>query len=259
MEVLYGLGCSFMEHRSGLNNDHNPPVKYDAESRSLYWQDREVSKKLPESGIACIWQTSARNEDDERNLALYIGPNPEGMTEPTDGKTKYRLVEMNEVPPQLQKYVCKFDRGYLLQPQIWIISILSGTGEGKDFFNRVIRLWSNNERGYGGAEYTEYRMTDSEEYIYNFAATQVGTAANQGEQQSIFLLSGDGGVFDLINGLFSRKLALVYCPPTIGLLPFGTGNALANSLGINADDTRGLRTIYNGEPRALPTFKANFY
>lgn len=49
-----------------------------------------------------------------------------------------------------------------------------------------------------------------------------------------------------------------FVKPTIGLIPMGTGNALANSAGINSDGTNGLRHLLRGSPHGIPSFKATF-
>lgn len=49
-----------------------------------------------------------------------------------------------------------------------------------------------------------------------------------------------------------------YKRPTVGLIALGTGNRLANSMGINSDKTRGLRHFFRGTGTPLPTFGAIF-
>jgi diacylglycerol kinase family enzyme len=49
-----------------------------------------------------------------------------------------------------------------------------------------------------------------------------------------------------------------YLAPSIVILPLGTGNALANSLGAKDDYTWGLSTLVQGTPAWLPLFRATF-
>ncbi|KAH8172951.1 diacylglycerol kinase catalytic domain-containing protein [Sarocladium implicatum] len=94
--------------------------------------------------------------------------------------------------------------------------------------------------------------------------------ASSSESRTIILLSGDGGVVDLLNGrggsesdgMDSRKGT----EPVIALMPLGTGNALFHSLhkpvAAAATDASplvlALRTLFKGSPANLPTFRASF-
>ncbi|KAK3390237.1 ATP-NAD kinase-like domain-containing protein [Podospora didyma] len=87
--------------------------------------------------------------------------------------------------------------------------------------------------------------------------------------RTIILLSGDGGVIDLLNGSdISSKTKVTSNPPTVALLPLGTGNALFHSLHkphytktdnvVPSPLVLSLRTLFNGTPATLPTFRASF-
>lgn len=82
--------------------------------------------------------------------------------------------------------------------------------------------------------------------------------AKDGIAQYVLLLSGDGGIVDIVNSLLSYDRTAIYKNPTISLLPLGTGNAMANSSGITGDNTLGLSTMLRGSPRAVPLFRAKF-
>lgn len=90
---------------------------------------------------------------------------------------------------------------------------------------------------------------------------------------TVVLLSGDGGVIDLLNGIAltdepfisSNDEARYPVPPLVAILPLGTGNALFNSLhrtvgtpAAASDLVQGLRTLLRGTPALLPSFKAVF-
>ena len=58
--------------------------------------------------------------------------------------------------------------------------------------------------------------------------------------------------------MLSAQRSEKYVKPAIGLIAMGTGNAFANSTGLNRDTTRGLRHFLRGELRRIPTFTAKF-
>jgi diacylglycerol kinase family enzyme len=85
---------------------------------------------------------------------------------------------------------------------------------------------------------------------------------------TVILLSGDGGVVDLLNG--SDDPSVPSSPagtkPSIILLPMGTGNALFHSLHKSLYASHpstshfviALRTLFRGKPAPLPVFQAEF-
>lgn len=137
-----------------------------------------------------------------------------------------------------------------------VISTGSGTGEAQGFFDDVVKPACT---AIGLQEFAYYvHITDSDKSIEIFAQAVLFPRANKGIYQTVLLLSGDGAVVDLVNVLLSGKRSSAYIKPTIGLLTMGTGNALANSTGLNFDLTRGLRHFFRGQPHSLPTFTATF-
>lgn len=137
-----------------------------------------------------------------------------------------------------------------------IVSIKSGTGNAAALSERALlpllnTLSENSER------YNVHNTT-SEESVIELAKTIILPAANDGNEQLIIILSGDGGVIDVLNSMYSQSRSSQYRRPTIALLPMGTGNALANSSGILQDKTSGLRSLCKGRPHELPVFRATF-
>jgi diacylglycerol kinase family enzyme len=137
-----------------------------------------------------------------------------------------------------------------------IISVGSGTGQAQQYFDDVIKPAFSaigiQESGY------DVHTTSSSTSITDFIGAVVLPRANEGRSQTILLLSGDGGVVDTLNVLLSSSRSLDYVKPVIGLVAMGTGNALANSTGLNSDLTRGLRHFFRGQTCSLPTFTATF-
>ncbi|KAL0472181.1 hypothetical protein QR685DRAFT_495157 [Neurospora intermedia] len=126
-------------------------------------------------------------------------------------------------------------------------------------------------------------FTQSADTVKDFARGLVSpsspSSSAQGRQQrqpsrTIILLSGDGGIIDLLNGLDHHQLDVSSSPssiptPTLAILPLGTGNALFHSLhkplykpqGTDGPSplVLGLRTLFKrGVSAPLPTFRAEF-
>lgn len=109
-----------------------------------------------------------------------------------------------------------------------------------------------------GKEYVMHETT-SASFISDLAKGTFLPRAQAGVAQSVILLSGDGGIVDLINGLLSSGVrSEQYVQPELAVLPMGTGNALAHSTGVTSDRTLGMSTLARGRPKPLPLFKAHF-
>ncbi|KAF4553666.1 Hypothetical protein D9617_6g093970 [Elsinoe fawcettii] len=104
---------------------------------------------------------------------------------------------------------------------------------------------------------TTFYTTTSAHSITEYTQSTILPAATSGVQQTIILLSGDGGTIDLLNALLSSSTSTI-TPPLVFPLPLGTGNALSNSYLYNSDNTWGLSTLLRGTPRPLPSFRATF-
>lgn len=94
------------------------------------------------------------------------------------------------------------------------------------------------------------------------------TATDISTKKTIVLLSGDGGVVDLLNASDDHSIDPDSFPdsprPTIVLFPMGTGNALFHSLHkplytpSSSHHVVALRTLFQGVPAPLPIFQASF-
>ncbi|CAH0048713.1 unnamed protein product [Clonostachys solani] len=89
------------------------------------------------------------------------------------------------------------------------------------------------------------------------------------QSRTVILLSGDGGIVDILNSCEDDAQAPAASSPTQPLvcpLPLGTGNALFHSLHKPVASARpassplvlGLQTLFQGAPANLPTFRASF-
>ncbi|PSS02169.1 ATP-NAD kinase-like domain-containing protein [Coniella lustricola] len=96
------------------------------------------------------------------------------------------------------------------------------------------------------------------------------SSSSSSAKETVILLSGDGGVVDLLNGIESTSASLNPSSqrPTIALIPLGTGNALfhsmhkphytASSSSPPSSLTISLRALLKGRSVPLPTFTASF-
>ncbi|KAK6224626.1 diacylglycerol kinase catalytic domain-containing protein [Colletotrichum tabaci] len=114
-------------------------------------------------------------------------------------------------------------------------------------------------------------VTEDADSVRNFAKERWAArqhvssngAASPPRSETIVLLSGDGGVVDLLNGCEEPHSATAL--PTLALLPLGTGNAAFHSLHKPlytetgpSHMVLGLRTLFFGVPAPLPAFRASF-
>ncbi|EYF05822.1 Transcription regulator [Chondromyces apiculatus DSM 436] len=74
-------------------------------------------------------------------------------------------------------------------------------------------------------------------------------AAAQGVDR-VVAAGGDGTIHEVVQGL-----AVVQDRPMLGILPLGTGNDLARTLGISADPAEALAVLDHGVPRPLDLMK----
>ena len=126
----------------------------------------------------------------------------------------------------------------------------------EDYYQKTVRPLLMSGGKYEQAH--EKVITVSDESVTDFAQQILLKRANMGSSQTVLLLSGDGGVIDILNSLLSSKRTPAYRQPSLGLVAMGTGNALAFSTECSKDHTFGLRRFYRGTPRRLPTFSVTF-
>jgi len=137
-----------------------------------------------------------------------------------------------------------------------VISTRSGTGKAQHYFDDVIKPAF---AAIGIQEFAYYvHTTYSDKSVSDFASAVLLPRANEGAAQTVLLLSGDGGIVDIVNAALSARRSDKYVKPSIGLIAMGTGNAFANSTGLNRDATRGLRHFLRGDLHSIPTFTAIF-
>ncbi|KAL1864203.1 hypothetical protein Daus18300_007800 [Diaporthe australafricana] len=162
-----------------------------------------------------------------------------------------------------------------------VISVQSGTGQSQKFFYAVLQplLEVLGFRGQGaaaednssnGGKAYQVTVTKDANSVKDFSRERWGRDGGSAKQarssETVILLSGDGGIVDLLNGSTqSTKPELL---PTIALIPLGTGNALFHSLHKPHYTTSdrpapshlvlALQALLKGKASPLPTFEALF-
>ncbi|KAI9790601.1 MAG: hypothetical protein M1816_004932 [Peltula sp. TS41687] len=141
-----------------------------------------------------------------------------------------------------------------------LISTGSGTGRAASFFDNVVQptleALNISENAY------RVHHTRSSQTIRELTRSIFLPRAQEGIRQTLILLSGDGGVHEIVNELLSSgvdNLSTSYQAPAIGLLALGTGNAIAHSLELTRrSSSLGLREFLEGTPRPFSLFHVHF-
>lgn len=98
-----------------------------------------------------------------------------------------------------------------------LISTLSGTGLAVAFFDEILHPLLR-AISFEDAKYTVIK-TKSAESVKEFTRFNLTDGANEGKEQVVMILSGDGGIVDTINELLQGKERprYVYCMLAVGL------------------------------------------
>jgi diacylglycerol kinase family enzyme len=185
----------------------------------------------------------------------------------TDGNTwTYIHVESNEADASKPPTV-KFLKGYTADSQRKdptpvdethvIISTGSGGKLAKQFFDQAV---TPVLQALFPSSYSDIHIhtTESESSILDLAKDVFFPKADADKSLRIILLSGDGGVVDLVNGLLAKPASANYKPPQVVLIPLGTANALYHSINPSKDNTWGLSALAKESYHPLPVFTTTF-
>lgn len=137
-----------------------------------------------------------------------------------------------------------------------VVSVGSGLSKAQEFhdnvLNPLLQCIQLDKSSF------QLHITESENSITDLTRAVLLPRASEGYAQTVILLSGDGGVFDIINVLHASVHTTSYVKPVVCLLALGSGNALAHSIGLIHGSDKGLRTLLKGKRHSLPTFTVNF-
>ncbi|OJI97715.1 hypothetical protein ASPVEDRAFT_184775 [Aspergillus versicolor CBS 583.65] len=134
-----------------------------------------------------------------------------------------------------------------------IISTASGRGTANIYFNQTLQQLFD----WIGVEQYEVHQTHSPQTITELCHSVFIPQAEAGVPQTIVLLSGDGGIGDIIDSFYGTQKGICTMP-NIALVPEGTGNALATSTGLVTHPKAPLIALLRGKPCPLPVFVATF-
>ncbi|EGE05147.1 Diacylglycerol kinase domain-containing protein [Trichophyton equinum CBS 127.97] len=215
------------------------------------WQTRDARSTVPADSIVAIIRHEHKDEDEDS--LLYLKHHDEGGE--SARLETLKLSGLASLPGYSS--LCHGRPSHLaasVQLHV-IVSTLSGTQKASSFFQQAVKPLLSQLRPEGHYAVHE---TESAETITRLARTVFLPQALAGIQQTIILMSGDGGLVDLIRVLAEAPAASTLVRPVVCLVPMGTGNGLANSTGLLADSTLGLSRLVRGSPADLPAFCVRF-
>ncbi|KAJ5767890.1 ATP-NAD kinase PpnK-type [Penicillium manginii] len=219
------------------------------EDNILKWTSSESQGQIELDQIICIVSKSTPNQG-HRILFLRKDENQHD-----DMHLSHLDLNINTPPPQpLTPFLATIPPHLKTTLQI-IISTRSGTGIAQSIFDHILRPFLNGL----GLTYTTHKTTSATSII---SLSETFLSAEAEQSQTIILLSGDGGLIDILDVFYKAAAAgkNVPPPPNIALIPCGTGNALANSIGLRDGSASAinLKTLLFGNPVPLPVFRTSF-
>lgn len=145
-----------------------------------------------------------------------------------------------------------------------IVSTLAGNQNASEYYQKTLDPFLTSKLPHLKLKENYFvHTTTSPTSIAHLTKTLFLFNAKKGVKQTLILLSGDGGIVDIVNTLtttLQREIddsrpPSIFFKPAICLVPCGTANALAWSLNVARDP---LKAIWDGRARALPQFEVTF-
>lgn len=146
-----------------------------------------------------------------------------------------------------------------------VISTLSGSKSAQTFYDTTLQPYLALQCPHLELKKNYFvHTTTSRHSVTHLTTSLFMFNAKKGVKNTILLLSGDGGIVDIVNTLMCslQREADDYRPPSIFfkpavvLFPCGTANALAHSAGVVKKGP--LEVLMTGRARALPMFEVRF-
>jgi len=236
----------------------------DPKTITLYYDDGRDHKSIKYQDIVALIPVSGDERDTTRDYILSYLVSSESEANSSEHHVKACHEHVRPPMSILDEFIISDLPRHLSfpvtsngSPNIHVVvSTKSGSYRADPFFLDVVQPVFDII-GLSRESYQVHRTT-SEHSVKEFASEILFPNANEGIKQTVLLLSGDGGIVDVINAIVSYPRHPGFVKPVVGLIAKGTGNALANSSGLNRDSTKGLRSFLRGSPRPLPTFSARF-
>ncbi|KAF4977467.1 hypothetical protein FZEAL_6031 [Fusarium zealandicum] len=250
---------------------------------NLTWTRAEASEQASCNELLFVLKTATKHNQKPDFLLFFLQEEAENKEQPF----QLSVLQVAEIPSEIHNRVITklpdhfragiiSGAGFTNEVDI-VVSTKSGLGLAprvwKDVLEPLFQLVAENEsRETNNHDSTvdssksKHRVTFTESAgtVRDFAKGLWDSRSLNGRARTVLLLSGDGGVVDILNGSDGHDRP-EDCPPTIALLPLGTGNALFHSLhkplysDLGATPlVHGLRTLFQGSSHDLPVFQASF-
>lgn len=228
--------------------------------KSCTTEDNNHEAFIATEDILCVLPHSAEGKSGYRVLYLQKHEIPAAGS---GTYTRLESIQTASLPSALlSQYLCTEIPHLNVSPKTQgtaihvVISSGSGAGSAKDTFQNIVQpllllLGSTGVR---------VHETVSSQSIAELTQSIFIEPARAGVSQTVILLSGDGGLADMVD-VFYKNVDLTkpsLTPPSIVLIPSGTGNAMASSIGSLQSPTSAIKTLLRGRPARLPVFRATF-
>jgi diacylglycerol kinase family enzyme len=215
---------------------------------TLKYSDAGVEGSVDFGDIFCVLSVST-----SRHSVLFFHSESDG---PEPERVYLKKIDIRSLPTELSTFVTiipshlRQDNKTAIQV---VISTGSGTGKAKTIYQDAVQPLFT----YLGITNPEVYETESTQTITDLARSNFLERAHNGVPQTIILLSGDGGLVDILD-VFYKSKRTISVPPNLVLIPCGTGNAMASSIGLRSGPLPGLSTLLQGSASPVPVFAAKF-
>ena len=208
----------------------------------------DSAQHLEDSNVIAV---NAAEASEQEHVLLYLDDEEDSaFRELSTSDLSAEYVRKHNVSSYLQNWVKHTSKAIDV-----VVSTKSGTLQAQTYYDNVVQKAIH--RIFGHDSIASTILTTSDRSVVEFTKL-ILEKANDSQRQLILLLSGDGGIVDILDVLSKGKRSPQYVRPVIGLLALGTGNALANSTGLNKGHTKGLKSFFHGKPEVLPSFRVVF-